>query len=66
MDVFFLLPLLLFLALVVFWSWRRTRASIGSDPAALPGEKPKFETTMGDLRDMRQALRPLQKDQSRR
>jgi hypothetical protein len=60
--VTWLLLLLLALVAVSVWVWRRTRASASSSSTEHRGEKPKFETTMGDLRDLRQALRPLQKD----
>ena len=57
------LPLLLLaLAGVVVWAWRRTRVSASSSSTEHRGEKQVFETTMGDLRDLRHALRPLQKD----
>jgi len=58
---FLLLPLVAFAAMLV-WALRRTRISADKSSALSRGEKPKFETTMGDLRDLRQALRPLQKD----
>jgi len=57
-----LLLLLLALAGVVVWVWRRTRVTTSSSSTKHRGEKQVFETTMGDLRDLRQALRPLQKD----
>ena len=65
MATWFLVLCLLFatVAVVVIWVWRRKHVTPGSDPTAPFGEKPKFETTMGDLRDLRQALRPLQKSQ---
>ena len=57
------LPLLLLaLAGGVVWAWRRTRVSASSSSTKHRGEKQVFETTMGDLRDLRHALRPLQKD----
>ena len=65
MTVWLLLLGFLSLAAVLLWAWRRTRVSAPSDPTTGPGEKPKFETTMGDLRDLRQALRPLQKGRAR-
>jgi len=61
MEIWLLL-LLLPLAGVVLWAWRRARASASSGPTQRRGEKAAFETTMGDLRDLRHALRPLQKD----
>jgi hypothetical protein len=61
MEIWLLL-LLLPLAGVVVWAWRRGRVSASSSPTKQRGEKPAFETTMGDLRDLRHALRPLQKD----
>jgi hypothetical protein len=65
MAAWFLLVFLLLVALAVMliWAWRRKHASSGSNSAAPQGDKLKFETTMGDFRDLRQALRPLQKDQ---
>ena len=56
------LLLLLPLAGVVVWAWRRIRVSASSSSTKHRGEKQGFETTMGDLRDLRHALRPLQKD----
>jgi hypothetical protein len=61
MEIWLLL-LLLALAGVVVWAWWRIRVSASSSSTQHPGEKPMFETTMGDLRDLRHALRPLQKD----
>jgi hypothetical protein len=61
MEIWLLL-LLLPLAGVVVWAWWRTRVSASSSAIKHPDEKQVFETTMGDLRDLRQALRPLQKD----
>jgi len=61
MEIWLLL-LLLPLAGLVIWAWRRARVSASSSPTKHRGEKPAFETTMGDLRDLRNALRPLQKD----
>jgi len=46
----------------VIWVRRRARVSESHSSTKQGGEKPVFETTMGDLRDVRQALRPLQKD----
>jgi hypothetical protein len=62
MVTWLLLVLLLALAGVVVWAWRRTRVSAARSSTKRRDEKPVFETTMGDLRDLRQALRPLQKD----
>ena len=61
MEIWLLL-LLLPLAGVVVWAWWRTRVSASSSSTEDRGEKQVFETTMGDLRDLRHALRPLQKD----
>ena len=61
MEIWQLL-LLLPLAGVVVWAWWRTRVSTSSSSTQHRGEKQVFETTMGDLRDLRHALRPLQKD----
>ena len=61
MEIWLLL-LLLALAGVVVWAWWRIRVSASSSSTQHPGQKQVFETTMGDLRDLRHALRPLQKD----
>jgi len=61
MEIWQLL-LLLPLAGVVVWAWWRIRVSASSSSTQHPGQKQVFETTMGDLRDLRHALRPLQKD----
>jgi len=61
MEIWLLL-LLLPLAGVVVWAWWRVRVSASSSSAKHRGDKRVFETTMGDLRDLRHALRPLQKD----
>jgi len=61
MEIWLLL-LLLPLAGVAVWAWWRTRVSTSSGSTKRRGEKQEFETTMGDLRDLRHALRPLQKD----
>ena len=63
MATWFLYLFLVSLALVLIWAWRRTHLSRGSNLPTPQSEKAKFETTMGDLRDLRQALRPLQKGQ---
>jgi hypothetical protein len=63
MQAWLVLVVVLCLAALLLWAWRKIRLSAASDHAPPgPGEKPKFETTMGDLRDLRQALRPLQKE----
>ena len=61
MEIWLLL-LLLPLAGVVVWALWRARVSASSSSTEHRGEKQVFETTMGDLRDLRHALRPLQKD----
>jgi len=61
MEIWLLL-LLLPLAGVAAWAWWRTRVSGSGSSTQHRGEKQVFETTMGDLRDLRHALRPLQKD----
>lgn len=67
MQAWFFSIVVLFLVAVLLWAWRRTRLSAPGDPPPPgPGEKPKFETTMGDLRDLRQALRPVQKERAHR
>jgi hypothetical protein len=62
MVALLLLLFLISLGAVLAYAWRRSRVRAANDLAADSGEKPKFDTTMGDLRDLRQALRPLQKD----
>jgi hypothetical protein len=66
MQAWLFLLVVLSLAAVLLWAWRRTRSSAAIDHPTGPGEKPKFETTMGDLRDLRQALRPVQKERAPR
>jgi hypothetical protein len=56
-----LIPIVvLCVAALLIWAWR-IRASTAIQRPHRMDEKPTFETTMGELRDLREALRPVQK-----
>ena len=56
-----LIPIIvLCVAALLIWAWR-IRASASIQRRHHIDEKPTLETTMGELRDLRQALRPVQK-----
>ncbi len=61
MDLLFISAVGLVVAVLIA-IWWLVRSDAGRNTAienrSLNGEKPQFETTMNELRDMRQALRP--------
>jgi hypothetical protein len=51
------LSIVAFLLVVVYWRGRRRRASQQERQRSLKADK--FDTTLGEFHDMREALRPL-------
>jgi hypothetical protein len=58
MDLFLALGLALFISLLVAIWWRAQASKHDTSKPSSQIGKPRFETTMNELRDMREALRP--------